>query len=438
MPFNTATSALNGIDVAFGAVSENVALSKNIGLKPKTFTFLGTVPGNSQSTGSYTAGTVNVKVRQNNDVLGFINDGSHETHFAFDSPKGFAVVTSNIDDPLSGISYTRACDFTPDKAGNLVNSAGQFLMGWSLDQTTGEVPSNVNTNVLSSLQPINVQRVSGTFTPTTEMITRVTLPAVDANNAVLATGTTKTMNSTVVDTLGVAHNVIMSWTKTATANQWSLDISSPDTTAGTVKQGNAAGNQFGGATPVLVNFDNSGRLLNFEYPVGTTSTTAPDVYFPWTSTTAAPSTVQMDLGDVAANDGLRIMGNQYIVTKNENNGREFSSVEGVYIDPKGVLSTISRGNSLKMFQIAVANFNAPNELEPESGNSFKESASSGSYVLGFPGSPGIARIMSGKLEANPVSLADQLTKMIEMQHLYAINTRSIQTEDKMLERLTSI
>ena len=133
------------------------------------------------------------------------------------------------------------------------------------------------------------------------------------------------------------------------------------------------------------------------------------------------------------------MGTEFIESINKDNGREFATVERTYIDKAGNVSTIFRNsNSLMIYRVAVANFNAINELEPQSGNSFTQTNLSGNYVLGFANQSGNARIVSGKLEVNPTNLAEQLTNLIELQHLNAAVVRTITAEDRMLQDVSKL
>ena len=427
MAFETATSALAGGKKAFDVVAQNVATSKNNGIKYNNFVFHNTVAGSAISSGKFSPGTVSCLVTQNNDLNGPLKDGTADTHLAFDSAKGFFVVSGNKEDPNADLRYTRDGDFTPDAEGNLRNSAGYYLMGWRLDNS-GLIPAGLNTGVLDSLDIVNVTSVSATSTPTSALDVRVNLPAT------AVTGDTHRVTSTVIDSQGASHSVRLIYTKTANPNEWDLTVESDDTTSITQNGGAGSGGPY---TNVTIQFDSDGRLVS--YNGDPSETTAPGVIFDWSTNDAADSTVTLDFGAVGGNDTIRILGNTAFTVRNNGNGRPFSTVSGSYVSPEGdVYSVFRSSDKQKIFTIAVAIFNAPNQLEPQSGNTFTETVDSGGYVLGRANDVGFAKIISGKLEGNPTSLADELTKMIDLQHYYASNARAIQTEDKMLETLKSI
>lgn len=425
MPFQTASSALAGIKKAFDVVAENIATSKNNGIKPKSFTFHNTVSG-SLNAGSYSPNTVSCRVTQNNNILGPLKDGTSDTHIAFDSPKGYFVVN---DGPNGKIFYTRDGDFTPDAEGYLRNSAGYYLMGWKLDDN-GSIPPGTNDSVLSSLDRVNVTAVSGTFTETTQLNVLVNLPA----NA--PTGRTHQVNNRAIDSLGISHDVLLTYTKTANPLEWNVSLSVPDAVVGGVTQTSGA-NTGAAYTNVTIQFDANGNVLSYNGVPA--EVTPPTVNINWGTTDAADSALVLNFGAVGNNSAIRIMGDQALTVKNDDNGRGFSTVEGTYISPEGdVYSVFRNSDKQKTFKIAVANFNAPNMLAPESGNAFTLTGDSGNCVLGKANEAGAARIIAGKLEGNPTNLAEELTKMIEMQHLFAGNTRSIQAEDDMLKKLQQI
>lgn len=428
MPFQTASSALSGLKKGFDIVAENIANSKNNGIKQKSFTFLNTVSGRLNA-GSYSPNTVDCHVMQNNNLLGPLKEGTSDTHMAFDSPKGFFVVGDTIDPSSRKILYTRDGDFTPDANGNLKNSAGYYLMGWELDDN-GNIPAGTNTSVTDSLSVVNVTSVSGTFTPTTQIDVQVNLPA-DANTADF-----HQVNSRAVDSLGISHDVLLTYRKTANPLEWDISITAPDAAVGGITQVGGA-NAGAAYNNMLIQFNANGRVTHYNGVPA--EVVPPQMRIDWNSTPANDSVIILNFGTVGASDAIRIMGNQAITVQNNDNGRGFSTVEGTFVDAEGtVFSVFRNSDKQRTFKVAVANFNAPNELSPESGNAFSVTGNSGNYVLGRANDAGFARIISGKLEGNPTNLAEELTKMIELQHLYAGNVRSIQAEDDMLKKLGQI
>ena len=103
--------------------------------------------------------------------------------------------------------YTRAGDFQLNSTGYLVNSAGEYLNGWSVDPATGIVNQN-------SLAPIQVTQTVFNPVPTANVTLSANLPATPAaGTAAPATRPPpprrSRRTSTVYDALGTPHVITL-------------------------------------------------------------------------------------------------------------------------------------------------------------------------------------------------------------------------------------
>ncbi|MGE4242421.1 flagellar basal-body rod protein FlgG [Ramlibacter sp.] len=89
-------------------------------------------------------------------------------------------------------------------------------------------------------------------------------------------------------------------------------------------------------------------------------------------------------------------------------------------------------------QIQLAGFVNPAGLEPRGGNLFTETAASGNPQTGNPGANGMGVVHQGAVEGSNVNVVEELVAMIQTQRAYEINSKSIQTSDQMLARLSQI
>ena len=89
-------------------------------------------------------------------------------------------------------------------------------------------------------------------------------------------------------------------------------------------------------------------------------------------------------------------------------------------------------------QIQLATFVNPGGLDPLGGNLFGETASSGTPNAGAPGANGIGGVRQGFVEGSNVNVVEELVSMIATQRAYEMNSKSIQTSDQMLQRLTQL
>ncbi|MGA9892589.1 MAG: flagellar hook basal-body protein [Xanthobacteraceae bacterium] len=141
--FDALTAAVAGLQAqsfALQNISGNIANSQTTGYKETNTAFQDLV--NQAAINLRTPDGVTASSVANNTVQGLITSTSVATDMAINGD-GFFVVskpTGFVDNQptFSGINdYTRAGDFTMNNNGNLVNSAGYYLMGIPVDPTTG-------------------------------------------------------------------------------------------------------------------------------------------------------------------------------------------------------------------------------------------------------------------------------------------------------------
>jgi flagellar basal-body rod protein FlgG len=89
-------------------------------------------------------------------------------------------------------------------------------------------------------------------------------------------------------------------------------------------------------------------------------------------------------------------------------------------------------------QLQIATFVNPGGLDPLGGNLFAESASSGTANAGAPGTNGLGSLRQGFVEGSNVNVVEELVSMIATQRAYEMNSKSIQTSDQMLQKLSQL
>ncbi|HEX5785302.1 MAG TPA: flagellar basal-body rod protein FlgG [Burkholderiaceae bacterium] len=112
----------------------------------------------------------------------------------------------------------------------------------------------------------------------------------------------------------------------------------------------------------------------------------------------------------------------------------------VTIGKDGVVSVIIGNNPTpqQAGTIELANFINPAGLEPRGQNLFSETTASGNPTTGAPSSEGMGQVLQGFLESSNVNVVQELVNMIQTQRAYEMNSKSIQTSDQMLQRLTQL
>ncbi|MBF0375384.1 MAG: flagellar hook protein FlgE, partial [Alphaproteobacteria bacterium] len=116
----------------------------------------------------------------------------------------------------------------------------------------------------------------------------------------------------------------------------------------------------------------------------------------------------------------------------DGDGNEAAWMMNARFDSGGVLSAnYANGESLSLYQVALADFTNLNGLDEMTGNAFASTAQAGTMSLFSATSSGKAAITPGTLEASNVDLADEFTRMITTQKAYSMNATVFKTTDEM-------
>jgi flagellar hook protein FlgE len=146
---NTAVAGLQSQSYALQNISGNIANASTIGYKGIDTTFEDLVAQSSGPT-SQVAGGVQAFSQQTLTTAGTVTASTVATNMAINGDGFFSVMmpTSTVDNQpvFNGVTdYTRAGDFQVNANGNLVNGAGYYLMGVTVDPKTGNPLGSVPT-----------------------------------------------------------------------------------------------------------------------------------------------------------------------------------------------------------------------------------------------------------------------------------------------------
>jgi len=431
---------------ALGMIADNIANVNTVGFKAVRPRFSTLVTAQA-SADLHSPGGVQSKVEREIDAQGLLTSSAVSTDIAI-SGSGFFTVNDQTDG-TGNTFFTRAGEFRPDKEGNLVNSGGFTLMGWPID-SNGTVQQ---TNVLSAFSVLNTANLTSAPVSTSLIEIGANLPAAATS------GDANSLTAQVFDLQGGQHSLTLTYTKTATVNEW--DITASITNAGIVDPDS---NNDGTNDPLTttgafaangirigtMTFGTDGTLAS----ITSTSATATDagvvnattnrfeMTFDFDSTTASTSdrvTVALDFGTPGQADGFTQFQGNFTPNFIEQNGKQFGSLSAVNIDDSGITTALfDNGETRDIFQVPVITFNNPNGLQERSGNIYTETTDSGPAVALEPGRGGAGSIAPSALEQSTVDLADEFTRMIVTQRAFSASTRIITTADEMLEELTRI
>jgi flagellar hook protein FlgE len=425
--FGGMRSAVTGLAAqsqALGMIADNIANVSTVGYKRTSAQFSTLVTVQSTQT-THSPGGVASNVLRGIDQQGLLEASTSSTDIAI-SGDGFFVVNDSADGS-GNVYFTRAGSFRPDKDGNLVNTAGYYLTGWPV--TNGVV---AQTNVLSAFDVINVGNL-------TAQPQETSLINVGANLSAEAVSTdTYDLAVQVFDQQGVSHTMTMTFTKTANPREWTL--------TGTLANGlfDNGGAGVASATLGTITFNADGTLGAIAANAGITTLVGDDLVFTGdydsnTATTADEVAVTLDLGTLAAADGLTNFAGANTPNFVDQDGRQFGSLTGVTIAEDGTVTVqFDNGLSRDVYQVPLVTFNNPNGLAEKSGNVFLETTFSGTPTAHAASSGGAGVIAPSALESSTVDIADEFTRMIVTQRAFSANTRVITTADEMLDELVRI
>lgn len=408
---NTSVSGMQADSNWLSTISQNVANSNTTGYKNVETDFSSLV--DQIADGDQSFGGVSTRAVSLNALQGNVVSTSTATDLAVQG-SGFFVVSDS-----SGTLYlTRNGSFTPDASGNLVNSAGYYLMA----QNVQNGASPLAANSLTGLEKVNVVNAGQTATATTAGSLTANLPSTASSVASANLPSTNSASSTytdatslvVYDNLGGSHTINIYFTNTG-SNTWEVDAydaADASANAGFPYSSGPLATQtltFNPTTGAL----SSGSPLSFTVPNGQTMT--------------------LDLSNMTQ------LAAGFNVTAATANGNAPSGISGVSISTSGsVMFNYANGTSSAAYDIPLANVVSPDNLASVNGSAYLPTAASGPVYLGTAGGAGFGEIEASSLESSTVDLATELTDMIQAQSAYEANSKVFQTGANILDVLNGL
>jgi len=423
---NTAISGLNAQSVAFGNISDNVANSQTIGFKRIDTSFINFLTSSTATANS--PGSVQARPDYRNSVQGTIAQSQNPLAMGIVGQGFFAVSRAEA---VGGDNVTfspqrffsRAGDFQMDRDGYLVNSAGDYLNGWTVDPATTVVDR-------SAVAPIQVTQTLYNPLPTSAVTLSANLPATPA------TGAPVSAQINVYDALGNDHVVTLDWTRTA-ANDWTVavnvpnDINNPARGDARVAFGpTTSGNPVPQGTVGLIN-NATGSVTAGVYAADTPATLDFTADFG-----SGVQTISLNLGTFGQSAGLtQYSGTDFTLRGISQNGVPPGSFAGVAMTQAGdVQVNYDNGQSRTIARVPVVTFNDPNSLQKQDGQAFTSTLASGDPLTQDARTNGAGGIVTSSVENSNVDIASEFTKLIVAQRAYSANTKMVTTADELLQQ----
>jgi len=421
-------------------VSDNISNANTVGYKKTSALFQHLVA--SEGAATFSPGGVLAGSRHANRAQGGIFVTGSLTDVAI-SGNGFFAVRQNAPDATGDIAYTRSGSFLPDKNGDFINGAGFFLQGWLLEDeavpaglTGGNIPAGTG---LGSLETINIGVLNDTSIATTLVNFHGNLqasqaiyagsPAYDATNiaANMADGAVPVAFSspiTVVDSTGEEHTLTVGFLK-ITPDSWAVEIYAP--TAAEI--GSTSAQVANG----ILTFNGDGTLASVGAGLATASVT-------WTDPAGATNTITFDWGTAGPlgtglADGFSQIDAIFRGSVVQNGFPAGSLASINFTDDGFVVGNYNNGVSRRLYKIPLATFTEPNQLQSLTGNAFIPSLLSGTLFFSGPNEGASGKLVAGSLENSNVEMDQQMVDMLIAQRAYQANSKTIVTNDEMLDRL---
>lgn len=409
----TGSSGMNAQATRLSTVADNVANLNTTGYKAASCEFSSLLLAASEI--DYECGSVVTNVRHLVSAQGGLTATSSLTDLAI-SGNGFFLVSNSAGTPF----LTRAGAFVPDGQGDLVNTSGFKLLGYRL----GSQDPGILVNGYGTLQPVNLQELALTATPSTAGTLKVNIPSeapvvpaaqLPGGNAANAAFTAKS-SLVAYDNLGGDVKLDIYFSKTA-ANVWQVAVFDGRTASST--SGNFPYSSLPLAVSALV-FGADGS-----FAAGTTGQISFSIPGGSAFTLNAAGTTQL-----ATN---------YMVLAASSNGTPAGQPTDTEIAKDGyVYALYQSGARVPVYRIPLAQVTSPDQLRPLPGNVFSPSGESGGIEIGFGKSDGLGEIISNALEQSTVDLAGELTTMIDAQRSYTANSKIFQTGAELMDVLVNL
>ena len=404
MPFRIALSGLNAAQADLNVTANNIANTSTTGFKGSRTEFADMFAVSLQGVSSNASGNgVRVAAVAQQFAQGNIEFTDSNLDLAL-SGQGMFILSDN-----GALAYTRAGAFQMNRDGYVVNSMNQRLQVYPPLAGGG-----FNTGGLSDLQLVTTDsapQATSNVDYILNLPASATPPPVAVFNPADPNSFNQATSLTLYDSLGATHTGTMYFVKTATANQWTAQLSIDGTLVG---------------TPQTLQYSNTGVLTA---PAGGLL-----AFPPYTPTTgAAAMNVTVDLGQSTQ------FGGSFSVNSVTQDGYTTGRLIGIDIDETGIVQArFTNGNSQSLGQVAVANFANPQGLQQLGNTQWAETFSSGQALRGSAGNSGFGLVQSGALEGANVDVTEQLVNMITAQRNFQANAQMISTADQITQTIMQI
>ena len=448
----TAVSGLRAQAFSLDNISGNIANSQTTGYKRIDTSFVDLIA--EQDARHQVSGSVAAYSELTNTIQGNLTSTGVSTNMALNG-SGFFVVQKKTTDAAGASTfsaqnlYTRRGDFAPDKDGYLVNGAGAYLTGASLDPATGQTLSTGPIQISNAILPAkattaitysaNLPKVP---TTTNSASTGGLLTAFsDGTDARVTSGTgtgsvAQANAQTFIDSSVAGPSLTVytaSGSPVSVQTRWAK-VANADATAGTSDTWNLFYADKASVSGNQTSWTNVGQAFTFSASGQMTSPSGSTV--PITGLTVdgvSVGNLTLDLSggltQYASSGGT--------VTTNalKQNGYASGTLSSVEVGENGIISgTYSNGSVLDLARVDVVQFVNADGLKPDSLGNYQQTVASGEPIAGLKDTT----VVGANVEQSNTDIAAEFSKMIVTQQAYSANTRVMSTAQTMISDLLNV
>jgi len=414
---SSAVSGMQSQQTFLDTIGNNIANVNTVGFRAASLSFSDLLSQELSSGAAATATTgginpaqigLGTRVGSVNTVMsqGSLEQTQSPTDLAIQGD-GFFVLS----DGLGGYKYSRNGSFSVSSNGVLTNVAGNEVMGYPVNATTGLVDPNQPLQAINI--PIGDQMVA-------QPSTQITFSG-NLDQRLDATSTDPTakslqVNVNVYDSLGQAHQVTLTFTKTDNATDaWSWAASTTDASATVSGSGSMTFDPATGAYK-----DTNGSAAD-----GTLSMTL-------NNGATTPVSLNLTFGGITQNAATGSV-------TGTTDGAAPGAMSNVSISADGsVMGRYSNGEQKLLGQIVTATFPNSEGLLRGADSSFQQSLSSGAPSVGAPSTGERGSLNSGFLEMSNVDMTQEFSNMVVAERGFEAASRVFSASDQILTDLVNL
>jgi flagellar hook protein FlgE len=423
MSFQQGLSGLNAASKQLEVIGNNVANANTVGFKQSRAEFADVFANSLTGGGGTQIGIgTNLSTVAQQFTQGNVTSTNNSLDIAINGG-GFFRMTNN-----GAVTYSRNGQFKMDKDGFIVDAASKHLTGYAADsagilQKGAPVDLKINT---ADLQPKATAKIVGLV----NLDSRKATPAVTPFDPTDPTTYNDSTAVTVFDSLGNSHTLQSFFVKTAAPNVWSVFTTADGISTTALPTPSAT-----------LTFPATGTGLNpTSVPASPTPVTfaplnppIPPATIPTIPTGAAAMALTIDYSASTQ------FGSNFSINSLSQDGYTSGRLAGFNTGSDGtIVGRYSNGQSRTLGQVVLSSFANPNGLQSLGGNAWSESSTSGTPLVGVPGSGTLGVMQSSAVEDSNTDLTAELVNMITAQRYYQANAQTIKTQDQVLQTLVNL